>query len=520
VDITGNPLVYRIDNGTMSAWIKTSAPGTGLRGILVKQGAYGMYLNSNEFGIYDFNVGWRGSGVTLNDNAWHHVACSYQSGVTNGTLCYIDGVLRMTTTMTVNNQGTADLMIGYGNAASTQFGGSIDDVRMYNTLLGASSIAQLAAGTISGESYTRSFKVDPVRRGSSGQYVTSGGYVDSSTLQLTITYQWPRGTAHTLTSFLTRAGAKAMVQTDWSGGGGQNSAVTSPGNQFSTSTSILNYATSTGSLVLDLGAGGGGSGATPNINSTTSEHFAWSDLFGWLNFYSSGTAGLGSSKMIGYANSSIGEISLDCATSPAGNICGSSNYYVTNNGLGTLAGWAWSDAYGWISFNCSNHGGCSPSYSVTVNSNTGVFSGYAWNDIAGWISFNCADIGICGTSDYKVVSSWRASSTSGYLDSATIDTGSTNGAQLNALTWSGSKPAGTDVRFTIATSSSSSGPWTYVGSDGLTSSYYSTASGVGAPLYPWILGSARYFRYRVLLVSDAAQTVSPRVDSVVVRWSP
>jgi hypothetical protein len=260
--------------------------------------------------------------------------------------------------------------------------------------------------------------------------------------------------------------------------------------------------------------------AATNISSTAAEHHAWNDFLGWVNFYSTNSVNLTATRLQGYASTIAGDFSLDCATTSIGNICGTSNYYVSNNGVGTLAGYGWIDTYGWVSFNCSNTGGCGTSnYAVSVNPNTGVFSGYAWNDLAGWFSFNCADLALCGISDYKVVSTWRATSTSGTLDSAIIDTG-VGGAQVNGVTWMGNLPADTDVRIQIATSESSTGPWNFYGPDGTSSSFYAPDPNVGAALYPWVHPPGRYFRYRVTLVSDISQTLTPRVDDVIVRWSP
>ncbi len=122
------------NNGTIEAWINTSNPGSTYRGIVTKQLAYGMFLNSNEFGAYDWGAGaWRGSGVSLNDGVWHHVTMSFQSGVTNGTFLYIDGILKLTTTITVNAQTQAlAAASGAGGAGLQYFNGIIDDVRVYN----------------------------------------------------------------------------------------------------------------------------------------------------------------------------------------------------------------------------------------------------------------------------------------------------------------------------------------------------------------------------------------------------
>lgn len=260
--------------------------------------------------------------------------------------------------------------------------------------------------------------------------------------------------------------------------------------------------------------------ATNITGSPTGDHYAWNDLIGWIDWYNTNTITVSSQQLTGYASSTAGEISLDCATSPAGNICGTSNYKIYNDGLGTLTGYAWNDSYGWISFNCLNHGCATSTYGIAISPTTGAWTNYAWNDILGWISVNCADISACGTSDYKVVTSWRATSTTATLDSVTYDTGSTTGAQLNTIVWQGSLPAGTEVRFQLAVSNSTSSAWTYAGPDGTSATYYTPAAGVTQKLDYTVHNGYRYFRYRVTLVSNQAQTLGPRVDDVVVGWSP
>ena len=302
-------------------------------------------------------------------------------------------------------------------------------------------------------------------------------------------------------------------------------------------------------------------GAATNISALISEHFAWDDVAGWLDHYSTNTVQLAGSAMFGYASSSLGAFSFDCSTSPSGNICASSNYGVCNglagihqsdgtctnaDASGWLSGYAWNDYAGWVSFSCQNtNPGCgtpgSPGYwGVTVDSLSGTFSGYAWSDIDGWISFNCANNSSCGTSNYKVVSSWRATSSVAYLESATVDTQSVGGATLNSITWLGVQNANgtnqqTYVDFQIAASSSSAGPWSFVGPSGTSLDYYSAPcaagyrgginSGGNAPpstpicVDPVQVNNMRYLRYRVRLRSNLLQTDTPRIDNVILNWS-
>ncbi len=308
-------------------------------------------------------------------------------------------------------------------------------------------------------------------------------------------------------------------------------------------------------IVLILGVVGVAS-ATTNINSASSSQVAWNEIIGWLNFYENDTVVVTGERVQGYATSSVGNISLDCSSSPSGDICGSSNYYVCNGTyvsstetcnpdyLGNLSGYAWNDTIGWISFSCYNHGNCLDSnYSVTINTDTGDFSGYAWNDVAGWISFNCVNHGGCATSNYLVNTDWRQQPIIGYLESATIDTQVVGGATLNSITWEGepqvnSEGGNTYVGFQIAVSDSSSGPWTYYGPGGSDTDYYDTpcsqsfvggtgyvGDGNGAPpstpicVNPSQVLNNRYLRYKFQLKSNLLQTDTPRIDKIILNWS-
>ena len=222
--------------------------------------------------------------------------------------------------------------------------------------------------------------------------------------------------------------------------------------------------------------------AETNIAAPTAEHAAWNDEVGWLDFYGTDTVIVQGTRVQGYASSSVGPVSFDCATSPNGNICGTSNYGVCNglnathevdgtcsNGdaSGSLIGYAWNDAVGWVSMSCRNHEavGCA-TYQVTIDAN-GDFQGWAWNDIVGWVGMNCGNAGAsCAPYAYKVNTAWRATSSLSLVDSVVIDSGATGGVALNSIVWQGTRPNGTTVTFQIATSSDPAGPWIFVGPGG------------------------------------------------------
>ena len=131
----------QISTGTIEAWIKTTNTRGGFRGIVVKRGAYGLFLQSGVLVTHDWRSGQtRSTGVNLADGQFHHVAMTFQSGVSGGTTIYADGVPVLTTTMTVLNQVQA-LVIGAGDPGTIQFfDGAIDEVKLYNRALSGTEI--------------------------------------------------------------------------------------------------------------------------------------------------------------------------------------------------------------------------------------------------------------------------------------------------------------------------------------------------------------------------------------------
>lgn len=130
--ICGNAASLQIGTGTVEAWFNTSAPGASYRAIVVKAYAYGIFLTDNKLLVYDWTFGPKFSGtVNYNDGLWHHVAMSFQSGVVNGTNIYVDGILVGTFTLTMANQSYS-LTIGNNDNQAQQFGGKIEEVRIWN----------------------------------------------------------------------------------------------------------------------------------------------------------------------------------------------------------------------------------------------------------------------------------------------------------------------------------------------------------------------------------------------------
>ena len=132
---TTNDVKFQVNVGSIEGWIKTGNGGSSYRAAFGKHRAYCLYLYDNTLAIYDWGgVANRSTGITLNDNTWHHIAMTFNSEVTNGTLIYIDGVLKLTTTMTILSQ-VDPFIIGSSIDPYGQFyNGSIDDVRVWNVI--------------------------------------------------------------------------------------------------------------------------------------------------------------------------------------------------------------------------------------------------------------------------------------------------------------------------------------------------------------------------------------------------
>jgi len=138
----GNSSTLQQTSGTISAWAKTSAPGGSYRGIIAKQGAYGLFYTDSVLVAYDWAADTpRSTGINIADNTWKNVVLTYQSGVSNGTRIYINGVSVLTATITIQSQ-VANLF-GGAEANANQFAScQISSFNMYNRALTAQEVLQ------------------------------------------------------------------------------------------------------------------------------------------------------------------------------------------------------------------------------------------------------------------------------------------------------------------------------------------------------------------------------------------
>lgn len=116
-------------------------------------------------------------------------------------------------------------------------------------------------------------------------------------------------------------------------------------------------------------------------------------------------------------------------------------------------------------------------------------------------------------SNFKNTNSVESYPLTATYQSNIYDAGST--VSLNRLSWDQTVPSGTGVSFQIATSSSPSGPWTFVGPDGTAATSW-TSSPATLPTSPH--PSGRYFRYQATLTSTAG-TATPGFSNVQISFS-
>ena len=138
----GNSSVIQVLNGTVSAWVKTSSPGAGYRGIVAKVNNYGLYYLNSVLIAYDWASDQaRSTGINIADGNWKNVAMTFQSAINNGTIIYINGTPVLTTTVSwVNNSynlyGGAEFNGSqYSNCSASVFS-------LYNRVLTAQEILQ------------------------------------------------------------------------------------------------------------------------------------------------------------------------------------------------------------------------------------------------------------------------------------------------------------------------------------------------------------------------------------------
>lgn len=137
---------------SMSAWIYPTAL-SGWQGIVVKGftpnvANYYFNVHNDEIGFGFYNNGWEDFATTtanLSTNRWYHAAVTFEDSTGEGKI-YLDGVLHSTGTTAKSPLPNSDsLVLGRTETTGEYWPGLLDDIRIYDKLLSAPEIADLAS---------------------------------------------------------------------------------------------------------------------------------------------------------------------------------------------------------------------------------------------------------------------------------------------------------------------------------------------------------------------------------------
>ena len=146
--LVGTSADFTYTEFTLQAWVKSSVTNQTMAAVS-KANNYWLGISFNKAAIYDWTGGSTCQSTTnVANNAWHHIAATLKSGVTNGSVVYIDGVQSHTCTWTPFLQN-GQPAIGASKAVSWQqfFNGSIDNVKIFDRAFSANEIkAEYDAG--------------------------------------------------------------------------------------------------------------------------------------------------------------------------------------------------------------------------------------------------------------------------------------------------------------------------------------------------------------------------------------
>lgn len=153
ISIPSNSQTQLSSKGTVMAWVKSSTT-TGSMAAVSKSSNFWLGLASGRVTIYDWTSANTCSDTTvIADGSWHHIAVTLDSGVTNGSTIFVDGVAKKTCIWTPVSQ-TGYVAIGaVQSGASTYlqyFTGSIDHAKIYNRLLSPDEVLAEYNGQNSG----------------------------------------------------------------------------------------------------------------------------------------------------------------------------------------------------------------------------------------------------------------------------------------------------------------------------------------------------------------------------------
>jgi hypothetical protein len=154
VEVADHNSIDLTDDFTLSAWINTDSVAREWQGILVKGTAvadadprnYSLYLNYDEVYISWYNTDWRSFATTtanLAADTWYHLV--YTRGGGTETI-YVNGIVSARQSVSFSMLSNSEtLKIGRFSSITNgnQYGGLIDEVKLFNTALSSDQVKLL-----------------------------------------------------------------------------------------------------------------------------------------------------------------------------------------------------------------------------------------------------------------------------------------------------------------------------------------------------------------------------------------
>ena len=144
--LCGNSSSLQISTGSISAWVKLpNNPTASIRGIIVKQQAWGLFVEQNYLVTYD----WTGpqaifTNTIIGNNTWCYITLTFDGINADGGNIYVNAVNVNPTTFNIYvNSQDVSLVLGAGANSNTQLlVGNIAIASVYNRILSPTEIEQ------------------------------------------------------------------------------------------------------------------------------------------------------------------------------------------------------------------------------------------------------------------------------------------------------------------------------------------------------------------------------------------
>lgn len=149
VTFTDSPSLDLTNTFTFAAWIKPTSLGASTAGrILAKEGGTGqaydlLFGANNAFRVFLDNTLYASNNNAIRLGVWQHIAVTFDKDAgSNQIKFYVNGVASgVATRSTAITANAQNLLIGTNSAVSRTFDGKIDEVKIFNTTLTPTQIA-------------------------------------------------------------------------------------------------------------------------------------------------------------------------------------------------------------------------------------------------------------------------------------------------------------------------------------------------------------------------------------------